>query len=184
MENVQVVEENFRLILLVSIFIKWTVLMMVYQETRGEQIICQKGKMWTILELRRLIELRENGKTVAEIAQLMGKSPDAVKHKLRYLGLNVVTIKNSGETTSEHIMSEELISIEEALKKLVAAISALENPKLTKTDVMRMRIIIQTSCIYQKRLAEYIDYRRIESKLIEMDERFAQRAKSIGGQNP
>ena len=49
---------------------------------------------------------------------------------------------------------------------------ALEDPKLTKTDVMRLRTLIQASTIYQKRLAEYVDYRRIERKLVEMDEFF------------
>ena len=141
-----------------------------------------KGKLWTVAEERQLRELRENGKTVAEIAQLIDKSPDAIKQKLRRLGLKVVTIKNIGATTtSEHIIPVELISIEEALKKLVAAMNALENPELTKTDVMRLRTLIQTSTVYQKRLAEYLDFRGIERKLLEMEERFAQRVKSTGG---
>ena len=58
------------------------------------------------------------------------------------------------------------------LLKLAAAMKALENLKLTKTDVMRLRTLIQTSTIYQKKLAEYIDYRRIERKLVETDELF------------
>ena len=141
-----------------------------------------KGKPWTVTEERQLRELRENGKTVAEIAQLINKSSDAIKQKLRRLGLKVVTIKNIGATTtSEYIIHVELISIEEALKKLVAAMNALENPELTKTDVMRLRTLIQTSTVYQKRLAEYLDFRGIERKLLEMEERFAQRVKSTGG---
>ena len=103
------------------------------------------------------------------------KSLHAVKQKLRRLGLKVVTIKNSEGTTtsnSELILPEDLPSIEEALLKLAAAMKALENPKLTKTDVMRLRTLIQTSTIYQKKLAEYIDYRRIERKLVETDELF------------
>ena len=59
------------------------------------------------------------------------------------------------------------------LLKLAAAMKALENPKLTKTDVMRLRTLIQTSTIYQKRFAEYVGYRKIERKLIEADEMFA-----------
>ena len=144
-----------------------------------------KGKPWAVPEERQLRKLRENGKTVAEIAQLMNKSPDAVKQKLRRLGLKVVTIKNSGATTtSEHIIPTELISIEEALKKLVAAMNALENPELTKTDIMRLRTLIQTSGVYQKRLAEYLDFRGIERKLLEMEERFEHNEKSTDAQNP
>ena len=65
----------------------------------------------------------------------MDKSSDAVKQKLRRLGLKVVTIKNSEGTTtsnSELILPEDLPSVEEALLKLAAAMKALENPKLTK----------------------------------------------------
>ena len=69
-------------------------------------------------------------------------------------------------------MPEDLPSVEEALLKLAAAMKALENPKLTKTDVMRLRTLIQTITIYQKKFAEYIDYRRIERKLVETDEMF------------
>ena len=134
-----------------------------------------KGKPWSHAQVKQLQELRNNGKTVAEIAQLMDKSSDAVKQKLRRLGLKVVTLQNSeGSTTSsgELILPEDLPSIEMALLKLAAAMKALEDPKLTKTDVMRLRTLIQTSTIYQKRLAEYMDYRGIERKLIQLDEQF------------
>jgi len=134
-----------------------------------------KGKPWSVEQTRQLVELRTNGKTVAEISNLMGKSVDAIKQKLRRLGLKVVTIKNDeGATTSsgELILPEDLPSIEMTLLKLAAAMKALEDPKLTKTDVMRLRTLIQTSTIYQKRLAEYMDYRGIERKLIQLDEQF------------
>ena len=65
-----------------------------------------------------------------------------------------------------------------ALLKLAAAMKALEDPKLTKTDVMRLRTLIQAITIYQKRYAEYVDYRRIERKLVEMDKVF-ERLKKI-----
>ena len=140
-----------------------------------------KGKPWPVAQDRQLIELRRNGKTIAEIAQLMNKSPDAIKQKLRRLGLKVVTIENNEGTTttsSELILPEDLPSIEEALLKLAAAMKALENPKLTKTDVMRLRTLIQTSTIYQKRLAEYVGYRKIERKLVATDEKLEQYVKS------
>ena len=132
-----------------------------------------KGKPWSVEQTRQLVELRNNGKTVAEISGLMNKSFDAIKQKLRRLGLKVVTVENSEGSTSscsEMILPEVLPSVEEALLKLVAAMNALENPKLTKTDVMRLRTLIQTSTIYQKKLAEYINYKRIERKLVKTDE--------------
>ena len=103
----------------------------------------------------------------------MDKSADAVKQKLRRLGLKVVTLENTeGSTTSELILPEDLPSIEMTLLKLAAAMKALEDPKLTKTDIMRLRTLIQTSTIYQKRFAEYVGYRQIERKLIEANEMF------------
>ncbi|MBN1784611.1 MAG: hypothetical protein JW815_02630, partial [Candidatus Bathyarchaeota archaeon] len=113
---------------------------------------------------------------------LMGKSADAIKQKLRRLGLKVVTIKNFEATTStdeELIMPKEMPTIEEALLKLAAAMKALENPKLSKTDVMRLKTLIHTSKIYQKLLAEYMDYRKVERKLIVLDEKYENLAKSM-----
>ena len=54
-------------------------------------------------------------------------------------------------------MPEDLISIEDALKKLVASMTALETIDTSKTEIMRLRTLIQTSGLYQHRLAEYVD---------------------------
>jgi hypothetical protein len=125
-----------------------------------------KGKPWTVKEERQLRALREEGKTVAEIAGRINKTAGAIKQKLRRCGLEVVTIKNSGgTTTSELILPEELPSVEDALKKLAAAMKALETPGLSKNEVMRLRSISQISEKYQKLLANYVDYRGIERKL-------------------
>jgi inosine/xanthosine triphosphate pyrophosphatase family protein len=105
------------------------------------------------------------------------KSPEAIKQKLRRLGLKVVTIKNSGATTtsSELIMPEDLPSVEEALLKVAAAMNALEKPGLSKTEIMRLRALIQTSGIYQQRFAEYVNYRQIEAKVDKVIEELKQR---------
>ena len=42
-----------------------------------------KGKPWTVEDERQLRKLREEGKTVAEIALRMKNTPDAIKQKLR-----------------------------------------------------------------------------------------------------
>ena len=73
-----------------------------------EEFVLPKGKPWSHAQVKQLQELRNNGKTVAEIAQLMDKSSDAVKQKLRRLGLKVVTLQNiEGSTTSEVILPED-----------------------------------------------------------------------------
>lgn len=138
-----------------------------------------KGKPWTNSEVNRLLELRKEGKTVAEIAMHMNKSEGAIKQKFRRLGLKVVAAKNFGATTtSELIMPEELLSVEEALMELVAAMNALKTPGLSRTDVMRLRTLIQTSNMYQKRFAEYMKYREIERQVVDLKakyERLAER---------
>jgi len=44
-------------------------------------------KRWTEEEVRRAIELREQGKTYREIAQALGRTKEGVKDKLRRLGV-------------------------------------------------------------------------------------------------
>ena len=137
-----------------------------------------KGKPWTVEEERKLRKLREEGKTVAEIALRMKQTPDAIKQKLRRLGLKVVTLeKSGGTTTSELIMPEELPSIEEALKDLVAAMNALKTPGLSKTEIMRLRSLVQVADKYQTRFAEYVDYRGTEKRMIELSQKYEELAK-------
>ena len=58
------------------------------------------------------------------------------------------------------------------LKDLVAAMNALKTSGLSKTEIMRLRCLIQTSSLYQKRIAEYMDYRGTEKWLIELAEKY------------
>ena len=74
-------------------------------------------------------------------------------------------------------MPEELISIEDALKKLVAAMNALETPGLSKTEVTRLRSLIQATGAYQMRFAEYVNYRGLEKGLVELTEKYEELAK-------
>jgi len=71
-----------------------------YLTKTEEEFTVPKGKPWSHAQVKQLQELRNNGKTVAEIAQLMDKSSDAVKQKLRRLGLKVVTLENREGSTS------------------------------------------------------------------------------------
>ena len=75
--------------------------------------------------------------------------------------------KNSCSTTTcEFVLPNELPSVEEALEDLAAAMNALKTPELNKTEIMRLRTLIQTSSLYQKRFAEYVNYRKTEQRLI------------------
>ena len=107
------------------------------------------------------------------IAKKLGVSEESARAKIQRLGLEEVEQrKNACSSSSELIMPEELISLEDALKKLVASMTALETPGLSKTEIMRLRSLIQTSSLYQKRIAEYMDYRGTEKWLIALEEKY------------
>jgi len=139
-----------------------------------------KGVPWSKSEVDELLTLRTSGATVRQIAQKMGKSEQAVQKKIERLGLKVVQPQNiCSTTTSELIMPEELPSIEEALKILAAAMNALQTPGLTKAEVQRLRNIIQGCKIYKELLADYVNYRQIEAKLVEMEQKYAEWATNV-----
>jgi hypothetical protein len=139
-----------------------------------------KGKPWSVADERKLRDLRVKGKTVAEIAAIFKLSSDAVKQKLRRLGLKVVTMQNHMGTTTELILPEDLPSVEEALLKLVGAMKALEKQGLSKTEITRLRNIIQAVKIYKGLFADYLNYRDLERRLIELEEKYAEELKRRG----
>jgi hypothetical protein len=79
-----------------------------------------KGKPWSVEEEKQLREMVQEHKRLTEIAEFFGKSPASIKMKINRLKL-VVVVRQIQQTTT----SNELPSVEEALKKLVAAMNAL-----------------------------------------------------------
>jgi len=141
-----------------------------------------KGKPWTREEEKQLRDLREQGCKVSEIAPAMGKSEEAVMKKLQRLGLKVVQQGASNWTTSSNVASEiilpkELYSVEEALGMLAGAMKALQAPSLSKSEVLRLRSLIQAASVYQVKFAEYLDYRGTEKRLIELERKYRELVK-------
>jgi hypothetical protein len=133
----------------------------------GASIPMPKGKPWTCEEEKQLRELRERGCKVSEIVVAMGKSEEAVMKKLQRIGLKVVQQGKSNWTTtstsaSEISLPKDLYSVEEALGMLAGAMKALQTPGLSKTEVLRLRCLIQAASVYQVKFAEYLDYRGTE----------------------
>jgi hypothetical protein len=80
------------------------------------------------------------------IAKKLGVSEESARAKIRRLGLEEVEQrKNACPSSSELIMPEELISIKEALKKLVASMTALETPGFKQEEVTRLRSLIRAT---------------------------------------
>jgi len=65
----------------------------------------------------------------------------------------------------------------EELKILGDAVKALEKPGLSKTEIMRLKALIQATGSYQKKFADYINYRKIEQRVIEATEELERLAK-------
>jgi len=132
-----------------------------------------KSYYWTREEERKLIEYWRQGVRNPEIlADRLGRKLEGVKKKLSRLGLVVEPEKRGDPTTTELEMPEELPSVEEALKLLVAAMEALQKPGLSRAEVSRLRSIIQAVRTYKELFADYVDYRGIEAELIELEAKY------------
>ena len=132
------------------------------------------GKRWTNQERKKLEEQVAAGKSFGVIAEFLGKSEDAVRSQAARMGLdnNKQTKNDCSLLSGDLILPEDLPSVETVLKTAAAAMAGLETPGLSKTEVMRLRALIQSAAVYQVRIADYMDYRRIEAKLIDLDEKY------------
>ena len=128
-----------------------------------------KGKPWTIEEERRPRELVEQKANVKMVTAALGKTRDAVIKKTNRLELVVVDATKTKKTTTSSLrLPEELPSIEETLELLTAALKALERPGLEQSEVLRLRSVIQDVKTYKELFTDYVDYRGIETDLVEM----------------
>jgi len=137
---------------------------------------------WSREQEKKLIDLWTQGeRNVTVLAAQVGRKPEAVRKKLERMGLVVGQKKNfSGTTTNkeeeetrvELEIPPELPSVEEALKLMAAAMHALSKPGLSKVEILRFRTIVNAVKTYQKLLAEYINYREIEEKLVDLEAKY------------
>ena len=131
-----------------------------------------KGKPWTADEetlLKQLVDV----KTPLEVMSVkLQKTSDAVIQKCRRLGLEVVGLESFRTSTSIQ-MPTDLPSVEEALKMLAGALRASLAPGLDKVEVQRLQVVATLARTYKEVLADYINYRAIEVKLVELEAKYA-----------
>jgi hypothetical protein len=65
-------------------------------------------------------------------------------------------------------LPEELPSVEDELKVLIAAIEALRSPNLPRGEVSRLRTLVLAIKIYEEKFPLYLNYRRVEAELLEL----------------
>jgi hypothetical protein len=162
-----------------------------------------RGKPWLIDEERHLRQLVEEGKGFSDISQVMGKSRVSVKNKLYNLGLSLkdnahsqfpaavssvsslsskapiinpapaVDAVSVNEVALELKATEPLPSVEEKLRVLDAALVALERPGLCAVEISRLHNIIQGVKVYQQLFADFVNYRALESEVLELRKQLA-----------
>jgi hypothetical protein len=131
-----------------------------------------KGKPWPVDKEQKLRELVASGADVDKIAAALGKSRDAVLKKAERLGLEVVGAKGYTTTTSIQ-MPKDLPSVEEALRMLAGALKAACKPGLDKVEVQRLQVMATLARTYKELLSDYINYRGIEAKLVDLEAKYA-----------
>ena len=136
-----------------------------------------KGKPWSVEDEKKLKEWVTSGVSVdALVFSFDGQyTKDAIYKKIERLGLEVVDEekKNTSTTTSLELeLPAELPSVEETLVKLSAALKVLEKPGLEKSEVLRLRGIIAGAKVYKELLADYMNYRGLEAKLLELKKKY------------
>jgi hypothetical protein len=132
-----------------------------------------KGKPWTREEEKKLRQLVKSHSDIEKMAAKMGKTTGSVKQKIIRLGLEEEgPPKSSSPSSSKLQLPRQLPSVEQALKTLTAALKALEDSQLSKTDILRLRSLIQGTKIYKELLADYINYRGLEIRLDELTEKY------------
>lgn len=141
-----------------------------------------KGKPWTKDQEQILVQLLKKGKSVDVISRALGKPEGAVYMKMKRLGLGVVVNEKNQVTTTSLKTVTELPSIEDVMKRLSAALSALETPGIEKKEIIRLRCLIQGVKIYKELFADYVDYRGIEKELVELRTKYDDLVKKV--QNP
>ena len=135
-----------------------------------------KGKPWTFEEEAKLKQLVDSSESLEVIAAKLGKSRGAVREKAKRLGLEVVVGKRRQKTTTSLALPKELPSVEEALKMLAGALTAAVKSGLNRVEVQRLQVVATLARTYKELLADYIHYREIENRLVELEAKYAKLA--------
>jgi len=132
---------------------------------------------WTHEQENKLKEIANQGKSLEEIAELFHRSPEAIKLKLRRLGgvipqsqkeVNTTRTPQQTQTLEPSKPTEDLISMEEALKMWLAVVKRLNEPGITGLELKRLRLILMSLKGYAVVQADYyLRLRNLEEEIKE-----------------
>jgi hypothetical protein len=139
-----------------------------------------KGKSWSPDEEQVLRRLIDEGKTLAEIAALMGKSREAVRQKKLNLGLCTPAKEQKTRLTETHPSYSscrldtppELPTVEKALELLASAMLKIMEPGISRDEVRRLQAAADLAQRYKQNFADYQRYRLVEQRLTELETKY------------
>jgi len=133
---------------------------------------------WRRSDIEKLRELIEHETPWEVIAAELKRSIDAVKMKAKRLGLNVV-VGSPGKATTTNALEipEDLPSVQEALKILAAALEKAAESGLDNTEIQRLQVVATLARTYENLLANFMRYREIEKRVVELEAKYARLAK-------
>jgi len=143
-----------------------------------------KGKPWTGEEEKKLRELINKGASAEAIAGNLGKSKNAVYQKCLDLGLKLKEEAIPTHTSSSLKLPKDLPSLEETLRILAAALETSKQSGLDRVEVQRLQVTANLAKTYEELLDSYVQYRKIEAKLIEMEEKYERLAAQAESNTP
>jgi hypothetical protein len=135
-----------------------------------------KGKPWLMEEEKKLKDWVGMGVSLDSLVfSFDGKySRNAIYQKMIDLGLREEEVPCTESSSSLEVkLPEDLMSMEEAMQHLAAALTALKQPGLEQTEVFRLRTLVSALKTYKDLLTDYINYRRLEAELKDLRARYA-----------
>jgi len=139
-----------------------------------------KWKRWKKTDVQTLQQLANEGESWEVIAAELGRSVEAVQQKARRLGVDVVVHTPPTPpvtTTTTELDSRELISVQEALEILAAALKAAKKEGLDSIEIQRLNVVATLARTYENLFARFMQYREIEKRVVELEANYARLAK-------
>ncbi len=132
---------------------------------------------WTRDQETKLLDMYQSGiRDLNVLGKELGRKPRAIEAKLSRLGVVVEKSRAKTTTTSDIKLPKDLPSVEEVLRMLAGALSSSTKAGLDRIEVQRLQAVATLATTYKEILTEYIDYRAIEAKLVDLEKKYAELA--------
>ena len=133
---------------------------------------------WSVEEERQLVDMVETGMPLKDICEVFHRSPEAVKLKIRRLGLKSVAHASEGSkllstttTGLPEIKPKQLLTMEEMLKLLMGAVELLRQPGISGLELKRCRTIVSMARSYLSMLQIYEHVVDLEQRIVDNEAR-------------